>query len=32
MADNVKTREGLRCKFVGTNGAVVVGIPSTLRF
>ncbi|KVG36039.1 hypothetical protein WJ30_03875 [Burkholderia diffusa] len=32
VADNVQTREGLQCKFVGNNGATVVGIPSTLRF
>lgn len=32
VADNVATREGLQCKFVGNNGATVVGIPSTLRF
>ncbi|KWF80845.1 hypothetical protein WL93_01350 [Burkholderia diffusa] len=32
VADNVQTHEGLQCKFVGNNGATVVGIPSTLRF
>lgn len=32
LADNVQTHEGLQCKFVGNEGATVVGIPSKLRF
>ncbi|KWE44639.1 hypothetical protein WL76_31150 [Burkholderia ubonensis] len=32
VTDNVKTREGSRCKLVGINGATVVGISSTLRY
>ncbi|WP_155630982.1 hypothetical protein [Burkholderia cepacia] len=32
VADNVATPKGMRCKFVGNDGATVVGISASLRF